>query len=1251
MPRLVVEKGNDKGKTFVVTPTGTLIVGRDQAASAQLRDTMCSRQHFRIEQRPEGWFVVDLGSMNGTLLNGKPIGKEQKLTFGDLVKIGETLFSFLSDETAAEDTLVGQRMGGYKVIERVGRGGMGTVYKAEQIDLQRIVALKVIAAEHVKNKDFIEMFVHEARAAAKLNHTNIVQVYDVKKQNEVYYFSMEFVPGGSVQELLNKQRKIPVDQSVQMILDSARGFEYAHKKEIIHRDVKPDNLMISESGSIKIGDLGLAQRLGEKLSADDENSVIGTPHYIAPEQVLGRPADYRSDIYALGSTLYRMIAGFTPYQAPSVRELVNKKVREDAIPLHEAVAGLPKRLGEICAKMMSRKPEERYQTMTDVLKDLEQFQRESTGQLAREATAGVETLANKKLLMAAVGLLIAVVVVGGVGAVWLINRKPQTNGSGGGGGAVTDTGDRKADSERALDIAKSFEVQRMDPNRPDDIQKAIKEFQAVIDRFPEMDAAKEGQKHVDELSRKLRETKAQLAFAEVEKVDRENWRTMYQRFQSGTHDLSSIDETISTYQRFGSGEETKLTSAGQEADRRAGFIFGWKSRVRDMQTDFDRVRQAAASKRDEERYNESWVMLDEFAQRAMGKKNDCWFASDRYTTLLYEEAARAEQKKVMQAADVSFFKIEERVQASEKGQRFDEAIKLLSPVIESFPDEYRLRAMARRNALSEAWTRHRTEEAERAAREAEAAAAADAEEFEKLSRDVRKDVLAFDYKTAANRLATVGAGAAKFPRTERYRERVKARSAEMAALVELKETLKRALNSTSSKDFPGFKRESPFPGASGTIKSMDDREFSIDVDGSGKLQLALKDVKPQALYKYFRGAMKWTDARTLCLFAVYECELGLYEDALAGIATVMGGAPSKDKWCEAFCETYKPLLEAGAYTEADEIEADKRFARAKLFIQEAQLDAARREIMLLKTKYKATRFVVEKKAEIEQQLEEILRKGGDEMKKKERSELHKRILDHQRQGRADAQRSQPDLLTRLGRIPDPIQYGSRMGEFFAAHADWSRATDKLAGAKTSVDQILSNRGQARDYVLVAAAIYAQIYRGLIIGNKKQNAAEIRQEAITRFSSPDIVGMCPWWPDLVGRLDKWEARFREPRDMGALERALKETPENPQRLWDMVDACIVTRNFLDGRGYLRAMIEMFPDAPQVKTGEAQYQLAEMLLAFHDLKAAAVLYREIETKFREHPKFKDDRTEDSWAKRQKTCFDLMNKMGFEQDGDKK
>ena len=417
MPKLIVEKGPDKGRVIHVQAGTTVTVGRDRSATVRIRDTMSSRGHFKIVGRGNEFRILDLGSLNGTIVNGERI-TDQKLNSGDLIMAGESTLSFLADDQG-DARLLGKKMGGYRVLERVGRGGMGTVYRAEQLALKRTVALKVISEEHTKNREFMQLFLHEAQTSARLNHPNIVQVYDVKQHEQFYYFSMEFMPGGSVQDLLNKERKVPVGRAVKMIREAAQGLEYAQKKEIIHRDIKPDNLMISEEGEIKIGDLGLARSPKEKVGPKEEGTVIGTPHYIAPEQVKGKPADYRSDLYSLGSTFYRIVTGTTPYQASSIRELVNRKVREDPKAPHEVNPDVPKRVSDIILKLMARNPEDRHVSATELLRDLENLQRPRGGG-AQRVSGGRETPKSNRNLMVgtAAGLLVlAVAAVFGLGAI------------------------------------------------------------------------------------------------------------------------------------------------------------------------------------------------------------------------------------------------------------------------------------------------------------------------------------------------------------------------------------------------------------------------------------------------------------------------------------------------------------------------------------------------------------------------------------------------------------------------------------------------------------------------------------------------------------------------------------------------------------------------------------------------------------------------------------------------------------------
>ncbi|MFH1023408.1 MAG: FHA domain-containing serine/threonine-protein kinase [Planctomycetota bacterium] len=417
MPKLVIEKGADKGRSYRVSGSGTLILGRDTTAHIRVLDNLVSRHHFHIRIEDGRYLLSDLGSANGTYLNGNRLEGEQPLKIGDRVQAGETILSFLDDAVENKpDTLIGQVINGYRIEERVGRGGMGTVYRATQMSLNRTIAFKILAEDLTKDIVFITRFINEARSAGELNHPHLIQAHDVGRAGDVYYFSMEYAPGGSLQDVLSRERKFPAERAIAVITDVARGLEYAEKKGIVHRDIKPDNLMFGEDGLVKIGDLGISKKLsaGEVATAD---SVMGSPHYMAPEQARGEPVDNRSDLYSLGVTFYRMLAGRTPFTGSSPREIMEKHVREAPPPLKELAPGTPMEVVRIVNRLMAKNPADRHLNATELLKDLEGLGRPRT-----RATGTATSAAPKSNPIVAITVAAAVVLLFIVLAT--ISRKP-----------------------------------------------------------------------------------------------------------------------------------------------------------------------------------------------------------------------------------------------------------------------------------------------------------------------------------------------------------------------------------------------------------------------------------------------------------------------------------------------------------------------------------------------------------------------------------------------------------------------------------------------------------------------------------------------------------------------------------------------------------------------------------------------------------------------------------------------------------
>ncbi|MFN0057076.1 MAG: protein kinase domain-containing protein [Planctomycetota bacterium] len=368
MPRLLVENGADRGKSYIVRGDGPFFAGRDTAAQVPIPDEMASRRHFQIETRAGSFYIRDLSSSNGTYLNGSLLTKPESLAPNDRIQVGNTLITFQDDKP---HPLIGQEIAGYRILDRIGRGGMGTVYRALQTSLDRIVALKVLAPHLVKNTSFVNLFIREARSAGALSHPNIVQVYDVGVQGDIYYFSMEYIPDGSVEDLLNRHSAIPLPRALQVVRDAARGLQYAEQLGIIHRDIKPGNLMVGSGTVVKIGDLGISRSTEGEGQASQKDGVSGSPHYIAPEQARGQDIDSRVDIYSLGVSLYQILCGATPFRGATPREVILKHLKEEPQPLTERVPGLPPAVARLVERMMAKDREQRIASATLLLEELE----------------------------------------------------------------------------------------------------------------------------------------------------------------------------------------------------------------------------------------------------------------------------------------------------------------------------------------------------------------------------------------------------------------------------------------------------------------------------------------------------------------------------------------------------------------------------------------------------------------------------------------------------------------------------------------------------------------------------------------------------------------------------------------------------------------------------------------------------------------------------------------------------------------
>ena len=262
--------------------------------------------------------------------------------------------------------VIGER---YEIIEQIGSGGMSYVYKAKDHKLNRYVAVKVLKSEFSENKGFVSKFRVEAQAAAGLAHPNIVNVYDVGEDNGLHYIVMELVEGITLKEYIEKKARLSVKEAISIAIQVSMGIEAAHNNHIIHRDIKPQNIIISREGKVKVTDFGIARAASSNTIT---SNVMGSVHYTSPEQARGGYSDEKSDIYSLGITMFEMLTGRVPFNGETTVSVAIKHIQEEMPSPRDYVPEIPVSVEQIIFKCTQKSPDRRYENMGALIADLKE---------------------------------------------------------------------------------------------------------------------------------------------------------------------------------------------------------------------------------------------------------------------------------------------------------------------------------------------------------------------------------------------------------------------------------------------------------------------------------------------------------------------------------------------------------------------------------------------------------------------------------------------------------------------------------------------------------------------------------------------------------------------------------------------------------------------------------------------------------------------------------------------------------------
>ena len=388
-------KNDGSTAKFSLDPKTKTSIGRVNDCTIQLQDSKISSHHCCIEVFGNYFYIIDLNSTNGTYVNSTRI-RSRQLYNGDEIQVGDIKLQFeyeIDDESEQDITWAEMeaiheepkkeqlddkdRIGKYRILDKIGQGGIGEVYKATPLHKpHEIVAIKILNQKSSVRQTLVERFLREARALIALDHPRIIKVFELDEHEGRHYFAMEYIDGYALNKWVAKNGKMHYKNALKIAGHIAHALAYAHKNNIIHRDLKPANVIVEEGTyQVKLIDLGLAKML-EETDLTMERNVIGTPRYMAPEQIRdSKGVDVRADVYSLGATLYHMLTGVPPYAdfvTNKKSELLKHIYKNPPVPITNIVTDIPPVVIKIVRKAMAKSKENRFRSAQHMYKTIYQ---------------------------------------------------------------------------------------------------------------------------------------------------------------------------------------------------------------------------------------------------------------------------------------------------------------------------------------------------------------------------------------------------------------------------------------------------------------------------------------------------------------------------------------------------------------------------------------------------------------------------------------------------------------------------------------------------------------------------------------------------------------------------------------------------------------------------------------------------------------------------------------------------------------